>query len=299
VSIENGSAPSADQQTSTVNQASQGLGATSLHGYLDSQATSSIAGAAQQQAGVASPDTGGNDNREQYIPRSRFDEVNTQKNLAQQQAQILQQQLQLYQQQLAQGQQAQSVTGMQGQQTPPQAQGQRNIPDFNDPGVQREWRNKIADNPVTGLREFVSLLIQAEGAPMLQQVQSTILSQVQPIQQTIAHQQIQSYTQSRSQADPSFGRVKPVFENLVAQAVQRGYMPNGQLLQAIEGIARAQTGLFNSSAGTPQAPYTERPGGTGSFGQPATPNLSPLERQIAQRFGMSETEYAQYRSRVG
>lgn len=278
---------------------------SSLENYRARQAASSAPKPPQPpQAGGASPNTGADsqaDHREQAIPRPRFDEVNAQKNQYQQQVQALQAQI-------AQMQQAQQATGMQGAPVQPQGyaapsysgmqgaapqQAGPKVPDFNDPAVQKQWREKITNNPVTGLREFVSLLIQAEGAPLLQQFQQQILGQITPIQQTFVQQQLSSYESSRTQSDPTFSQVAPTFRQLAVTAQQRGFTLTPQTLQAIEGIARAQAGIpFGTPPAPAQAPFSERPGGGTQMGQAPTPTLTPQQRDIARRFGMTEQEYA-------
>lgn len=286
---------------------------SSLENYRARQAASSAPKPPQPpQAGEASPTTGQNpqaDQREQAIPRPRFDEVIEQKNQYQQQVQALQAQL-------AQMQQAQQATGMQGAPAQPQGyaaptysgmqgaapqQAPSQVPDFNDPAVQKQWRDKIANNPVTGLREFVSLLIQAEGTPLLQQFQQQILGQITPIQQTFVQQQLSSYETSRAQSDPTFQQVAPTFRQLAVTAQQRGFALTPQTLQAIEGIARAQAGVpFGAPPAPAQAPFSERPGGGTQLGQSSTPTLTAEQRDMARRFGMSEQEWAaSYASLVG
>jgi hypothetical protein len=277
---------------------------SSLANFMARQKAASSAPEAQQsQAGEGTPNgaaTSPQSNREQFIPRERFDEVLNERNQLRQQFQQYQQPPQQnfgQQPQFGavpqfQPQQAFSPTGMQGQQ--PQAP-QVQAPDFSDPKVQKEWRDKIANNPVTGLREFVSLMLQAEGGPLLEQFRQQITSQIAPIQQTFVQQQLQSYAQQRQAADPSFGQVAPTFNQLVSQAVQRGYSLTPQVLQAIEGIARAQSGMLTAPPPqAPRAPFTETPGGNGSFGESEGPSLSAQQRAVAERFGMSAQEYAQY-----
>jgi len=251
--------------------------------------------------GSPTPDaaaTSPQDNRESFIPRSRFDEVLAERNALRQQMmsppvlppQGLQPQFGAVPQfQVPQGV---SPTGMVGQQPAPQQTPA--LPDFSDINIQKQWREKIANNPVTGLREFVTMILMAEGAPLLQQFQQQILSQISPIQQSFVQQQLTSYTSQRQQADPSFSQVVPAFNQLVSQAVQRGYSLTPQVLQAIEGIARAQSGLLSPSAPAPRAPFTEAPGGSGQFGQPTQTPLTPAQAAVAKRFGMEPSEYAAY-----
>ena len=247
-----------------------------------------------------SPATPESDNREAFIPRQRFDDVLAERNALRQQLQSPQafQPQGFPQPQFGpvpqfQPPQGVSPTGMVGYQpTPPQQQAQPAAPDFNDLAVQKQWREKIAVNPITGMVEFFDALLTARGAPLLQQFQQYIMDQISPIQQSYVQQQLSSYVAHRQQSDPGFAQVVPTFNQLVGQAVQRGYPMNQQTLAAIEGIARAQAGFLSPVPQAPRAPFTETPGGTGEFGQPSTPNLSPAQQAMAQRFGMSHSEYA-------
>lgn len=289
-------------QPSTENQAPQApTEISSLQRYMAARANSSNAPEGQPKPAATPPAQGeaasSPDAREQFIPRSRFDEVLNERN--QLRAQVQQPQLppqgfqtgmQVPMQPQFQQPQAVGPTGMVGAQ--PQPARPANVPDFADPTVQKQWRDKIANNPVTGLREFVSLLIQAEGGPLLEQFRQQITQQISPIQQTFLQQQLNSYASQRSQADPTFTQVAPVFNQLVGQAAQRGMQLTPQVLQAIEGIARAQTGTFAGQTQQRPVPFTETPGGTGNLGQAQQPALSPLERAMAERFGMTPAEYA-------
>lgn len=306
MSTEAGTQPSASTAPQTENQAPaiDSGEISSLARYMARQKDASSAPQAPRpQAGEGSPTpdaaaTAPQDGREPFIPRSRFDEVLAERNALRQQLSSPQAfQPQGHQPQFGavpqfQAPQGMSPTGMVGQQPAPQQAPA--LPDFSDINVQRQWREKIAANPVTGLREFVSMVLQAEGAPLLQQFQQQILSQISPIQQSYVQQQLTSYSTQRQQADPSFSQVAPTFNQLVSQALQRGYSLTPQVLQAIEGIARAQSGLLSSPAPAPRAPFTEAPGGTGEFGQPATPQLTPAQSAVAKRFGMEPSEYAAY-----
>lgn len=294
---------------------------SSLANYMARQkAASSTAEAKQPQAGEGTPQPSAAtspqpDNREQYIPRERFDQVLNERNQLRAQMQPPPQQNTGYAPQMNAGMQVPQLppqgyqpqfgavpqyqpqnvgpTGMVG--AAPQQQPSA-APDFADPKVQKEWREKIANNPVTGLREFVSLLIQTEGGPLLEQFRQQISSQLNPIQQSFVQQQLSTYSASRQQSDPSFGQVAPMFQQLVSQAVQRGYSLTPQTLQAIEGIARAQLGIpFGGPPAQPQVPFSENPGGVGNLGQAEQPSLSPLEQKVASQFGMSPGEYLTYR----
>lgn len=320
---ETGSQPATAPQPTTENQAAtRNAGEiSSLANYMARRKDSSSSAPEQSKAGEGAPNAAATqppqDNREQFIPRSRFDEVLNERNALRQQQQQAPQAPQAQQpQEWQQPQQApapqlntgmqnvpqwqppqqgfQSPTGMVGQQqAPQQAQRPANVPDFSDANVQKEWRTKIANNPVTGLREFVSLLIQAEGAPLLEQFRQQITSQITPLQQSFVQQQLTSYTSHRQQSDPTFAQIAPAFNQLVAQAQQRGYQLTPQTLQAIEGIARSQSGhLYAPAPQAPQVPFTEAPGSSGSFGQPSEPTLTNEQLAMAKRFNMTPAEYA-------
>lgn len=304
MSTDTGFEPAAAPQPQTETTApSVGSGEiSSLANFMARQKAASSAPEAQQsQAGEGDPNvaaTAPQDNREQFIPRTRFDEVVNERNQLRQQVQAPQQnfgqQPQFGAAPQFQAPQGFNPTGMIGQQPQQQLQ-QVNVPDFNDATVQKQWRDKIANNPVTGLREFVSLLLQAEGGPVLEQFRQQIASQIAPIQQTFVQQQLQSYTSQRQASDPGFAQVAPAFNQLVSQAAQRGYQLTPQVLSAIEGIARAQSGMLTAPPPqAPRAPFSETPGSAGSFGQAEQPSLSAQQRAVAERFGMTAQEYQTY-----
>jgi len=282
-------APASPAPTENKAPAPQSNEISSLERYMAARASSSNAPKDQTQPAASAPAhgavTSSPDNREQFIPRERFDQVLNERN--QLRAQVQPQQPQFQQQP-----QGFSPTGMVGQQ--PQQARPANVPDFADPQVQKQWRDKIANNPVTGLREFVSLLIQTEGGPLLEQFRQQITQQISPIQQTFLQQQLNSYVSQRSQADPGFSQVAPAFNQLVAQAAQRGMQLTPQTLQAIEGIARAQAGMLTATQQPRQVPFSETPGGAANFGQPEQPSLSPQQQEIAKRFGMTPAEYTAF-----
>lgn len=317
MSTEAGQQPTASQEAPTENQGSRVPSEiSSLSNYMARQQPSSGAGSSNESGGEGSPDTASAESqqgeRSQYIPRERFDQVLNERNQLRQQTQQQPQPQPQQQQpqtpqlntgmqpgfapQAPQQQPGVGPTGMVGRQPQPQQRQQPNVPDFSDPQVQKEWRQKIQNNPVTGLREFVSLMIQAEGTPLLEQYQQQITSQLTPLQQTFAQQQLTQYHQQRSQQDPSFQQIAPQFTQLAQQAQQRGYTLTPDVMQAIEGIARSQAGLFNQpQPQQQQVPFSEQPGGTGSFGQKEPPQLTNQERAIAERFGMSPEEYVAQR----
>ena len=275
---------------------------------------------AQRQAAVPSagvqPDSGqatagsqgGGQQRSEYIPRDRFDEVNTRRIQAEAQLAQLQQ--------MTQGQaQAAAYANHYGQQVP-QAQAQATlqspqVQDFlaslSSKEEQEKWRQKIINQPVTGIAELIQHAIQTEGNKLLQGYTQQIQSSLAPLQQFYVQQQGQAATQyaSRRAADPNSGwaQVQPVFNQLVQVAQQRGYNITPQSLEIIEGVARTQVGLPAWGVPqTPQAPFTERPGSVGTQAvQSQLPQLTDEQKKIARLSGMDEAAYArayaQFRSR--
>lgn len=272
---------------------------------------------APKQGGDANPDGGRDklaDGREAFIPRERFDEVN-------QNYQQMKQQLENYQRQSMQGQpqnfqqqapqtgmlqQQQPApqwqtnpTGMQQQPQQQQAQAPQRRVRMDDPAYVKEWQRKIANDPVKSLGAFIEDYINDVGAPMLTQLQQQIQSQLAPIQRAHVANQLNTYATTRQQADPSFTQVRPVFEQLVHQAAQRGYdVQNPTVLSHLEFSARQQQGLGMPTYGTPhaapQVPFTESPGsGNQGFNQRANqPSLTREQMEFAKRFGMEPAEYA-------
>jgi hypothetical protein len=291
------STPASAPQPPTENQASPVPSEiSSLASYMARQRDSSARPTEQPKAGEGTPPqapTPPQDQREQFIPRQRFDEVLTERNQLRQQ---VQQQYappppppQPMGYQPPPGMTRTGMVGMQPQQQP-------SALDLSNPAVKAEWHKKIVNDPVSGLGEFIEQMLMARGQPMLEQFHQQIVSQLAPIQQSYVQQQLSSYQSQRSQADPSFGQVAPVFNQLVTQAVQRGYAMTPQVLQAIEGIARAQAGMLSAPPPPKQVPFTETPGAQG-LGQsaPPPPTLTPQEQMVAQRFGMTADEYAAYK----
>ena len=273
------------------------------------QAASSAPVQQSVEGGDTRPDAGeqsqAQPQREPYIPRDRFDEVVNERNQLREQFQRMQQsqafgvpqqpQQPQYPMQQPQFQPQVGPTGMvQGQQAPQQSQP--NAPDFNDPKVQKEWREKIANNPVTGLREFTEHIINSYGAPLVNQAVQSIYQQLQPLQRAFIQQQIQSYSQQR-QSDPEFSAAQPIFTNLVQMAQARGIdTTNPQVLGTIEYMAKQQARQMGYVPPQEQQapPFTERPGNSGAtLGKPQTPALTPQQQAMARTFGMSDSEYAQ------
>lgn len=250
--------------------------------------------------------------RSPYIPRERFDQVNDRLRQAEAELAMLRQTppptgMQAVGVPVPPQQQPMTVGGMVQPMHPayasPQAQGQAiaNSPQVKglldqlaDKKTQDEWRQKIANSPVTGLAEFIQFAIQTEGAALLQQALAPIQAQIAPLQQTFIAQQVDSYSTQR-ESDPTWHQVAPVFRQLAYQAAQSGYALNPQTLSVVEAVARQNVGLPVFAAPQPQqpAPFTERPGSGGqNFGTTQTPELSAQEKAMAARFGMTEQEYA-------
>ncbi len=214
---------------------------------------------------------------------------------------------QMQQQQQVPQQQTIGPTGMVQQQQQVQPQPQRGI-DFNNPDVVKQWRNKIANDPVKGLADFVKEIIQVEGQPILDQVAGYVNQTISPLQQAYLEQTVgqvtNQYAQTKTQ-DPSFQGIQPIFQQVVAQAVQRGVdVRNPANLGVIEQIARTQAANQAQQWGynpyvaqqAPQnPPFTERPGpGQKNNAQQTTQQLSVREREVARGFGMTESEYSKW-----
>lgn len=300
-------APAVEPQSQTENQDAPKVSSdiSSLRNFRERQAATSTAAKATPGEGAASPGQAAGDNREQFIPRTRFDEVLAERNAERERAQQAMQLLAQYQAQLPAHATAQvpqpyaqpqplAPTGMVGAQATPPAHATAQVPDFSDPAVQKQWRDKIANNPVTGLKEFVSLLIRAEGEPLLNQYQQQVLSQLAPIQQTFVQQQLGAYEQSRAQADPSFAQVKDHFRNLTARAVQMGHALTPEALSVIEQVARQQLGVPVNYQAPAQPSFSERPGGASDMARPQAPQLTEQQRAVARRFNMTDAEYASF-----
>lgn len=246
------------------------------------------------------------DKREKFIPRERFDEVLAK--AKENEAKVQQLQQVLMQLQLKAGQQSQTVspTGMAQPVQQPQLQPQPQqpsfpqLPDFNNPEVKREWQSKLANNPIPTIQELVRLMLVAEGAPALHQLQQTILQQLTPLHRAYMSQVASSYASMRAN-DPSFAQIKPVFEDTLYQAMSKNpnLQLNDQTLGLIEHIARARAVQLGIDVQTP-LPYSERPGSNASLGQgQPSVKLSSMEEEVAKRFGMTPEEYHQSKMRLG
>jgi hypothetical protein len=274
---------------------------------------------AQGQAREGQPAQEGAAQREGFIPRERFDQVNQRMQTAEQQAQQMQVMLQQFmmQQQQAQRVPTQHPGGMMNTASPqPQQLQNTGLPDFNDPNVAKEWQNKIANGGVKELVGLMRQVVEATGQPLLQQFQQQIQNQLSPIRNSFVRQQADQYASTRSQQDPTFQQVRPYFEHFVQEAVQRN--PDLQLNQAtlstIEHVAKIQQqqsaqqfggmGQFNPYGfpqfmgqqqypQNPAAPFTERPGAAANLGQQRqTVSLTPQQRAAARGFGMTDEQYA-------
>lgn len=243
----------------------------------------------------AQPDSGqvtpGNQEtqRSEYIPRDRFDEVNTRRIQAEAQLQQLQQQFTQAQMAAA----ARANSGYAPQQQPQQVPqvAQDFLASISSKEEQEKWRQKIINQPVTGIAELIQAAIQSEGGKLLNQINATL----SPVQQHYLQQQemaIQQYAQKRA-TSPEWGAISNTFAQLARTAMKQGYSINPQSLEVVESVARIQHGIpAYGSAPVQQAPFTERPGaGQNSYQQPAAV-LSDEQRRYARMFGMSEQQYA-------
>lgn len=295
---------------------------SALKQYREREASSANA---QGQVREGQPAQEGSQQREGFIPRDRFDQVNQQKNEYQQQLQQMQGMLQQFMMQQQQAQRTPPALhsgGMVNTAQPapqPQPTGPQ-LPDFTNPTVAKEWQNKIANGGVKELVGLIQQVVEATGQPLLQQFQQQINQQISPIRDSFVRQQAESYSTSRAQQDPAFQQVRPYFERFVQEAVQRnpGIQLNQQTLSTIEHVARLQQqqeaqqyGGFNPFMGQmggfpqfqpqqPAAPFTERPGAAANLGQQRqTVSLTPAERQVARGFGMTDEQYAQRKQEYG
>lgn len=233
--------------------------------------------------------------REPYIPRERFDEVTTQRDYYRQQLDQFQKQVQNMPQQQV------GPTGM-VQPAPVPQQQQAQVQSFverltKDPETKKNWQRRIANEGVPALLEFVTETIQAVGRPLLEEYSRSVTEKLTPIQRQFVNQHINSYVSQR-QNDPGFTSVRPVFDQLVNTAVQRGYdVTNPQVLGTIEYLAKQQApqqfGYGQQQPQMPQVtPFSERPGAGGQgFGKPAQRALTPQEQAMAKRFNMTDEAY--------
>lgn len=234
--------------------------------------------------------------RSEYIPRDRFDEVNSRRIAAEAQlAQLTQ---------MTQAQAQRASQGNAGQFSQPQGQAVANSPQVRNfletvssKEEKEKWRNKILNQPVEGIAELVQYAIQTEGGALLQQHLAAIQSSLAPIQQSFQQQQLAQVGQYANQraADPNsaWAQVQPVFNQLVQVATERGYTINPQSLQVIESVARTQVGLPAWGAPVPaNAPFSERPSQGPSAPQQPQLQLTPEMKKIAALSGVDEATYA-------
>lgn len=265
------------------------------------QRQASVPATAQSSdSGQSVPHTQEASQRSEYIPRDRFDEVNARRIAAEAQ---LQQLTQMSQGQMQRAAQANSGYGMPQQQAPTgqqvvqSPQVQNFLASLSNKEEQEKWRQKIVNQPVTGIAELIQHAIQTDGAALLQQQLQQLQSSLAPLQSYYQQQQyqaVESYAKQRA-TDPNWTAVKPVFEQLVQRAQQGGYQLTQQNLQVIEGVARTQVGI--PMWGQPQhqpAPFTERPAGQGGFNQQPQQQTSLTQEQknAARLFGLDEATYA-------
>jgi len=250
------------------------------------------------------------DDREQAIPRDRFDQVNQQKNQYKQQLE----QMQTYMQQLQGSQgmqqpQQQPQIGQTGMMhTPPTQQQQVPQPTpqqqdaitalLADPDKKKEWQRKIGKDPMGGIVELIDMAIQSRGTPLLERYANQLQEQIAPLKQNYFQQQINSYEQQRAN-DPDFQAIQPVVREMAQRASQMGYdLSNPQTMQTVEFVARQaaqQRGTFNPQQNQMQpqpAPFSERPGNSGQQPRASGPQLSAEQLKYAKRFGQTPEQYA-------
>lgn len=250
-------------------------------------------------SGQSVPHTQEASQRSEYIPRDRFDEVNARRIAAEAQLQQLSQMSQGQMQRAAQANsgygmpQQQAPTGQQVAQSP---QVQNFLASLSNKEEQEKWRQKIVNQPVTGIAELIQHAIQTEGAALLQQQLQQLQSSLAPMQSFYQQQQYQAvgnYAKQRA-TDPNWTAVEPVFNQLVQQAQQGGYQLNQQNLQVIEGVARTKVGIpMWGQAPSQPAPFTERPAGQSNFHSANQPvQLTAEQKNAAKLFGLDEATYA-------
>lgn len=205
----------------------------------------------------------------------------------------------------------------QPQQAP--AQTQDAPPDWSNPAVKKQWREKLVSDPVSTMVEMVQQLQRQGESTLAQQVQEQLQQYVAPIQQHVVGQAAQQYIQQRANEDQGFQTVTPYFNYFLDYALsQRPDLPlNQQTFSTIEQVARIQAQQdaqaygwaqpqqgyqqqipqgpqqYNQGYGQ-QPPYQERPGASAGFQPQATRQyqISPEINRLAQMSGLSPQEYA-------
>lgn len=253
--------------------------------------------AQSSDSGQSVPHTQEASQRSEYIPRDRFDEVNARRIAAEAQLQQLNSMTQQQMQRAAQANQGyapqQAPTGQQVAQSP---QVQNFLASLSNKEEQEKWRQKIVNQPVTGIAELIQHAIQTEGAALLtqhlQQLQ-TALAPMHSFYQQQQYQAVETYAKQRA-TDPNWTAVKPVFDQLVQQAQHGGYQLSQQNLQIIEGVARTKVGIpMWGQAPSQPAPFTERPAGQSNFHSANQPvQLTAEQKNAAKLFGLDEATYA-------
>lgn len=305
----NGSSQTEVPQSQPVNDQPQRTGLSEISSLARQRAAQQASAPAPKapDAGTATPGSqqvppAQEAQRSEYIPRSRFDEVNARKQQLEAEVEMLrhwnrQQGAPGGMQPVTQAPQAQATMGgMVGGQPQPQltpAQAKTLVEALADKSEQEKWRKRIADAPVQGLAEFVVHAIQTEGARLLEQALGPLRQQLNPLQQTFLSQQIGQYSAQRN-SDPAWNTIEGTFTQMAIQAAQAGHQLTPHTLGLIEVAARQHHGVPVFGAyQAPQPPFTERPGtGAQALGQPQLPPLTEAQRRMAAAFGMSEQDYA-------
>ncbi len=291
-----GSAPSSGMEGNpepVANTAHSDLAASRAQRQATAPAT-----AQQSDSGQGVPNTPeASQQRSEYIPRERFDEVNARRIAAEAQLQQLTQMSQQQMQRAAQANQGYAPQHMPtGQQVAQSPQVQNFLASLSDKEEQEKWRQKIVNQPVTGIAELIQHAIQTEGSALLSQYLQQLQAYFAPLQSFYQQQQAQAvsnYAKQRA-TDPNWAAVEPVFNQLAQQAQQGGYQLTQQNLQVIEGVARTKVGIPMWGQPTSQpAPFTERPAGQGGFNQQSQQvQLTAEQKHAAKLFGLDEATYA-------
>lgn len=158
------------------------------------------------------------DNREQFIPRARFDEVVAQRQTLEQQ--FLQTQAALNQLYGAQ-QYAQQYAPQPEQQQPQGPQYQPKV-DMQNKEVLDQWQKRIINEGGSALAEFVAAVFEDKynEVNVVGQVQNLLNQQVVPHFQRIQNQAADDYISRRAQQDPAFAQLGPQFKQTLATVLQ-------------------------------------------------------------------------------
>ena len=240
-----------------------------------------------QEPGVNDTLPGGEQGeRSDSIPRPRFDGVLAERNQLRQDREYL----------MAQNEQLMQMAAANQPQPGPQdgpPQPQRVVPpDFNDPEVGTAWSEKFGRDPLGTMAELSRVTADSR----VQEFESTQVqamgSQLAAIKQDLAQRHLDDHYKTRGN-DQVFSAIRPVFDRMVQHVHTAGqHEINPDSLRAIEVMALAEASRSGIEIPASSLPFTESPGSaTGLQGRTAGA-LTPGEARVAQRFGISEADYA-------